>query len=377
VAIEAHASPRTAAARGAPAGSLPIVYLELTNGRSESDGRRSRQLGGPLTLIGAVPQCDLWLRDDSISKVHASLVLTPHGAWIVDLLGREGILVDGRSARWMQVHEGTELQIGRFRFRVRFASPAPVPAPGQGVLATRRVRSDLSSPRVVSGELAPRPRSRRRAPRGTISEESVMLLVQQLSDMQQQFFEHSQLQMQLMSQMLLQLGHNQQASVQRDLARIDEIGRELKEIQSQLGESRAQETERAAAGSSNEGASTAAAEVSPDDRPVKSASQKELAHPRLAGVQPAATTSVDSVPARASVPQPEQAQSHADESVEPANSEGPAESSLPEDASEKRRPTAASYESHQRLTRRMAKLANERNTRWRRILQAFKGKPVE
>ena len=46
-----------------------------------------------LTLIGASRQCDVWLKDESVSRVHASLALTPHGLWIVDLLGRDGVRV--------------------------------------------------------------------------------------------------------------------------------------------------------------------------------------------------------------------------------------------------------------------------------------------
>jgi hypothetical protein len=39
------------------------------------------------------------------------------------------------------------------------------------------------------------------------------------------------------------------------------------------------------------------------------------------------------------------------------------------------RQTADAAEAHARLTRRMAKLAQERNSRWRRVLQTLSRKP--
>src|SRR5262249_6598303 len=55
-------------------------------------------------------------------------------------------------------------------------------------------------------------------------------------EMQSQFFEHSQLQTKLITEMLSHLGRAQQASVRQDLARIDEIGRELNDIKTQLAQ---------------------------------------------------------------------------------------------------------------------------------------------
>src|SRR6516165_2410593 len=54
---------------------LPAVYLEFINGLGSSRNRQSRRVLGPVTLLGSSRQCDLWLRDESVSKVHASLVL--------------------------------------------------------------------------------------------------------------------------------------------------------------------------------------------------------------------------------------------------------------------------------------------------------------
>ena len=96
-----------------PAPALLAIELVLMNASSSSKERRVLRISTSLTLIGASRQCDVWLKDESVSRVHASLVLTPYGLWIVDLLGRDGIRVDGRPAYWKQLHDGSTIQIGR------------------------------------------------------------------------------------------------------------------------------------------------------------------------------------------------------------------------------------------------------------------------
>ena len=119
----------------------------------------------------------------------------------------------------LTLRSGTVVQIGRFRFRVLFGASHGQPAPRIEEGSTSR-ESQTSARGSSSG--------------GSMSEGSVMTLVQHLAEMQNQFFEHSQLQMQLMTEMLAHLGRSQQVSVRQDLARIDEIGRELQDIKSQL-----------------------------------------------------------------------------------------------------------------------------------------------
>jgi hypothetical protein len=170
-------------------------------------------------LIGSNPGCDLCLSDDSVSRVHSSLVLTPRGLWVVDLLGRGGVLVDGSRAKWMQVRDGTVLQIGRFRLRVRFSSsPIMTALPADNRASTGY--GALLAPGAVTG--------------GNLSEGTMLTLIGQLAEMQNQYFEQSRLQMQWMADMMAHVGRAQQESARRDLARIEEITSELKEIRVQL-----------------------------------------------------------------------------------------------------------------------------------------------
>lgn len=298
-------------------GDRPVAELELLNGHSNSGSEDHRRLTSAVTLIGSNRQCDLWLRDKSVSKVHASLVLTTEGLWMVDLLGRDGVLVDGRPAYWKQIHDAMELTIGRFKLRVN--------------LSGRQQRSLI---RAGSRQLA---KKKRKQTDVGLTEKSVLRILQHLADMQSQFFEHSQLQMQLMTRMLDQLERTQQSTVRNDLSRIEQITRELQEIQSELKRS------------------PAAPAVEPATAPASGA-----AGPAASATPPAAQPAARHAtpvtpPPRAPEPPPP-----------------PAEPAVPVTASD----LANSAEAHERLTRRMAKLAQERNKRWRRVLQAFSGKPA-
>jgi pSer/pThr/pTyr-binding forkhead associated (FHA) protein len=335
------------------------VRLEMINGLSELRRERVRTFTNAITLIGASRQCDLWLRDDSVSGIHAGLVLTPQGAWVVDLLGREGVLVDGNRVYWKQIHEGTELRIGRFRFRVRGNSDDE----RSSIRTTSRPKAEPSPSESVDESLFG----------GSLTGDTVLALVRQLAEMQSQFFEHSQLQMQMMSEMMAHLRGTEQASVRRDLARIDEIGRELRDIQQQLAASPPSTTE-APRPATNRRRKLAAPAV-----------EQRVEEPK-APPQEVENQRDDEARIPAEVPDvPEEA---AAESIEPPGAQAPAlpEASVDPVAPRQQRPEptvpnretrsgGTANDSHERLTRRMAKLSQERNNRWRQVLQAFKRKP--
>src|SRR5579872_1369309 len=193
--------------------------LEVMNRVHGSQKPPSIRFCNPVTLIGGSRKCDLFLKDESVSKVHASLVLTPYGVWVVDLLGRGGVSVDGRPVLWKHIHDGAILQIGRFRLRVRCDSSRKMPTRRN---ETRVVPMNVPVPAAVSVQ------------GGSMSEAGVLSLIGQLADMQHHFFEQSRLQAQWMSEMISHVGRAQQESARRDIARIEEIGKELREIRSQL-----------------------------------------------------------------------------------------------------------------------------------------------
>jgi pSer/pThr/pTyr-binding forkhead associated (FHA) protein len=90
-----------------------------------------------LALVGRSSGCNFQLADLSVSRFHCSLLNTPAGVWVVDLLGKEGVRVNGAEVRCARLEDGDDLRIGGFLIRVRYdespgpaarASPAGVPS---------------------------------------------------------------------------------------------------------------------------------------------------------------------------------------------------------------------------------------------------------
>ena len=72
-----------------------------------------------MSLIGSAGGCKFRLADPSVSRFHASLVRTPAGLWIVDLLGDGGVTVNSTSVRFNRLENGDVLEIGRYHMRVQ------------------------------------------------------------------------------------------------------------------------------------------------------------------------------------------------------------------------------------------------------------------
>lgn len=103
---------------------LPRAGLEvpIQIGTRESLWRMESRVA----LIGRSESCQVVLRDESVSRFHASLIRTTKGVWIVDLLAREGVSVNGVKVRWAWLDEGDQVRIGHFTFILRYDPP-----PGQ------------------------------------------------------------------------------------------------------------------------------------------------------------------------------------------------------------------------------------------------------
>jgi len=98
-------------------GPLQHVELEVLNATKEKVIPVTR----PITRVGRHTDCELRLRDKSVSAVHCGFVLTKRKFWIVDLLGKGGTLLNGAPLKDRgEPLEGDELGIGGFRLRVRF-----------------------------------------------------------------------------------------------------------------------------------------------------------------------------------------------------------------------------------------------------------------
>ncbi|HEY8505559.1 MAG TPA: FHA domain-containing protein, partial [Gemmataceae bacterium] len=122
---------------------MPALVLEM-----DSAGyKRTRwQLSRVLALVGRDRGCKLWLAAESVSAFHCSLVGTPGGVWVVDLLSREGTYVNGNRVAFRRLEDGDRLRVGRVQIRAWYdsisggasgtalapaAEPAPPPPPAR------------------------------------------------------------------------------------------------------------------------------------------------------------------------------------------------------------------------------------------------------
>jgi pSer/pThr/pTyr-binding forkhead associated (FHA) protein len=103
------------------AGSVPRAALELPIRMGE--GASLWPLSGRVVLVGRAAGCELVLTDDSVSRFHAALVQTPSGVWVVDLLAREGVHVNGERVRWAWLSDGDSFRMGSFTFILRYETP--------------------------------------------------------------------------------------------------------------------------------------------------------------------------------------------------------------------------------------------------------------
>ncbi|MGE3313829.1 MAG: FHA domain-containing protein [Planctomycetaceae bacterium] len=71
-----------------------------------------------ITLIGRSNSCAVQLADESVSRIHCSLVLTPDGLWVIDLLGKSGVIVGEKQLRSAPLEHGDRLRVGSFSITV-------------------------------------------------------------------------------------------------------------------------------------------------------------------------------------------------------------------------------------------------------------------
>jgi pSer/pThr/pTyr-binding forkhead associated (FHA) protein len=86
------------------------------------------QIARGLSLVGSASDCQVRILDPGVSNIHCSLVHTPLGVWVVDLLGTGGIQVNGTPVPYARLHPGDLLQVGRSSIRVPDAAASNVPA---------------------------------------------------------------------------------------------------------------------------------------------------------------------------------------------------------------------------------------------------------
>ncbi len=112
--------------------SVPTATLEIVRGRYAG---ASFALERPVCEIGRGPQCDVRIRDESVSTSHATLLRKGTTWFVVDLRSANGTFVDGsRVAGEREIASGTRLRLGavEVEFRMLDAAGAPIQAKHKG-----------------------------------------------------------------------------------------------------------------------------------------------------------------------------------------------------------------------------------------------------
>jgi pSer/pThr/pTyr-binding forkhead associated (FHA) protein len=246
---------------------LPPVSLEFVKGGINKGGERKSarcSLNRVLVLLGRTEGCKIRLMDSSVSKFHCSLIRTPRGVWVVDLLSRNGIWVNGTKVPWARLEQGDRLEVGEFVLRLRYDQPdndspdesrdAKTDEAGNEII--RSVASDDpdESPRPVQAQIASeapliivdekpedaaQPHALVAAPgRGMIpvelSESIAVVIANQFSQMQQQMFDQFHQAMMVMFQTFSTLHRDQMELVRQELDRVHELTRQLHALQAEL-----------------------------------------------------------------------------------------------------------------------------------------------
>ena len=104
---------------------LPDVTLEFLNGPSRSTCWPMNRV---ISLIGSAGGCKFRLADPSVAPFHCSLLRSPVGLWVVDLLGPDGIGVNDAPVRYALLTDNDVLKVGRYpRIRIRSRFPGRNP----------------------------------------------------------------------------------------------------------------------------------------------------------------------------------------------------------------------------------------------------------
>jgi len=380
-------------ATGDPAGELPSQSTPLDRERSEAgpvpraaldlpirvgDGPSLWPVEGHLAIVGRSDLCQLTLTDDSISRFHAALVPTPSGLWVVDLLAREGVHVNGERVRWAWLADGDTLRIGRFTFILRYetppnkltrqevpleagASPAERPGTelavsvehsdnGRGALAVRAGGRSQVALKAVSSPATIEPAAL--APsRAEVWEPSIPYAPSPVAMWQQQMqlMESFHNDMILMVQMFVAMHREHSASVRHELDMVQELTRELSALQAKTAQS---------PGSANAGLTAGVDRHYGERGPVQAIDRKKQDKKPLSD-------------------QPDQGRNRAEpSSTEPAGRSQAAGSKIPSargpvpPVSDGTR-AEKNEQIHALLTQRIAELQRERQGYWQRILSTI------
>jgi pSer/pThr/pTyr-binding forkhead associated (FHA) protein len=324
-----------------------------------------------LTLIGRSNDCGVCLRDTSVSAFHGALLRAPEGTWIIDLLGRGGIALNGRRVRWGRLNPGDQLQVGNFVLRFRPISSSNGSTTSHGAVPgingyAERSHDDArlftafganETQGIVSNSNAGGPAYALTPAldRAGINETIVMPLVNQFAMLQNDMFAKFQESILMMVDMFSRMHREQMGVIRTEVDRLHDLTEELQALQAEL--TRRQAPAPAAAGAA----------------PATPAMENEPAAPVVTGVSNVSGVSdpgLQSVqlpaPAAVAVPEPKPAKPPA-YSFTPAPKEPPLELPQPKE-------TTTDGDVHLWLYQRINALQHERQSILKKLYKFVVGK---
>lgn len=220
---------------------FPGVTWELPG---RSIGQAVWRMDRHLVLVGRSPACKVRIVEPDVSKFHCSLVLTPMGVWVVDLLGQKGAFVNDEPVRCARLEDGDELRIGRHTLRPRYdgALPDHGPSPALPPIPDLPGPSE-SGPATTGGELvappAPAwPASGRELstfverPDG-LADPTVTTLIQQFGMMQRQMFDQFHNTMMMMFEGFAALHREQSGAFREEFEQVRKLSQEIEALRAE------------------------------------------------------------------------------------------------------------------------------------------------
>ena len=391
---------------------LPDVALEFLTFRTRPSWRMDDRV---LALVGRSRDCQVRISDLSVSRFHSSLLRTPLGVWVVDLLGREGIQINGGNVPWARLDDGDELRVGKCLFRIRYLpdsgrgnrlegppraktkalnAPTPRPSspglpevrsgPGQELEPVTTPSRPRAQPPATAGE--PEPPTwpspilepgqilvERPSERDRLAEPLLELVIQKYDRMQQQMCEMQQ-QMSdqfheatmAMIQMFGTIHREQMDMVRGELNQIHRLSEELKELKANSSRNSSAPQDPTTAAAPGQHPSDPDGRIRPpDSRPAS------LASPPPSPADLPAGRASNLLARGAERPTPAEASSHRERplAVEATGGSPEPEGRRPADC------PAGQVDDfiHVVMSRRIAEIQRERQSRWHKILNLVTG----
>lgn len=201
---------------------LSRLALELRGKSEATPAPRRVEMRRVLMLMGRTADCRLRFDADLVSRFHGAIVRTPAETWVVDLLSRDGLRLNGARVRWSRLDDGDKLTVGPFHMVVRHGPP-PSPSPYVGLPALLPPAEVLVPVPVLGRPLT--------LPDLGMGEGRMDPMIWQFGQLQQQMYDQFQLMIHAVLNVVGSAHRDQMRHIEEELERLREITRELSELE--------------------------------------------------------------------------------------------------------------------------------------------------